>query len=246
MAWLPDHEDVAGIHNQLTAIFEHEEDPISPPGIKSSELLESACSRPHTGMGGVDKYESLEEKVAALFHSLTKNHAFHNGNKRTALVTALTVLYRNDRRLDNSVTDDNVYDFVVSVTADEYPEPEHGLNADSIVSEIAAWFKERSTPNNPRPSSMKTSDFLRRCEQAGASIKDAKGGSYVINKGQKSIRISRSTRQLDGMAILTYLRRLGLSESASGVSMDEFQDGYSDERSQIYRYMTALKRLAKT
>ena len=93
---------------------------------------------------------------------------------------------------------------------------------------------------------MKTSDFLRRCEQAGASIKDAKGGSYVINKGQKSIRISRSTRQLDGMAILTYLRRLGLSESASGVSMDEFQDGYSDERSQIYRYMTALKRLAKT
>lgn len=38
MAWLPDHEDVKGIHNQLTTIFEHEEDPISPPGVKSTEL----------------------------------------------------------------------------------------------------------------------------------------------------------------------------------------------------------------
>lgn len=93
---------------------------------------------------------------------------------------------------------------------------------------------------------MKTSDFLKRCEQAGSSVKNSKGGSYVINKGQKSIRISKSTRQLDGMAILSYLRKLGLSEAASGVSMGEFQDGYSDERSQIYRYMTALKRLAKT
>lgn len=246
MAWLPDHEDVKSIHNQLTAIFESEEDPISPPGVKSEGLLQSACSRPHTGIGGVDKYETLEEKVSALFHSLTKNHAFHNGNKRTALVTALTVLYRNDKRLNNAVTDDHVYDFVVAVTADEYPTPSHRLSTDQVVSEITAWFKARSTPNNPKPSSMKTSDFLKKCEQAGASIKESRGGSYVISKEMKSIRLSQSTRQLEGMAIMTYLRTLGLSEAAAGVSMDEFQDGYSDERSQIYRYMTALKRLAKT
>ena len=44
--------------------------------------------RPQTGLGTIDKYPTIEQKAAALLHSLIKNHAFHNGNKRTALVAA--------------------------------------------------------------------------------------------------------------------------------------------------------------
>lgn len=246
MIWMPTEEDVEAIHSQLTEIFLNEEDPISPPGMKSINLLSSACARPHTGAGDKYKYKTLEEKLAALFHSLTKNHAFHNGNKRTSLVTALTVLDRNGKRLGPSVTDDEVYDFVVSVTADNYPYNNHSMKMDDTIRHISQWFKRNSVPLTSRPSGMKTQEFLEKCELAGASIKQSKGGSYVISNKNKSIRFSQSVRQLDGMAIQKYLNKLSLNGNTSGILFEEFQDGYSRERAEIYRYMTALKRLAKT
>ena len=243
---MPSHNEVERVHEELTRIFENEDDPISPPGVKSPDLLESACTRPHTGIGSQDKYETLEAKAAALFHSLTKNHAFHNGNKRTALVTMLTVLRRNDRILSNSVTDEIIYDFVVSVTADEFPTPGHGLDVDGIVDSIAQWLRSNSEPSSSRTSGMKTKDFIKRCQQAGATVKESKGGSYVVTANQHGIRFSRSTRQLNGNAIRTYLRNLGISESTSGVTFDEFQEGIDVDRTEIRRYMVALRRLAKT
>jgi death-on-curing family protein len=65
--------------------------------------------------------------MAALFHSLTKNHAFHNGNKRTALVALLSSLNRNGYHLNAEVTDDVVYDLAIAVTADQFPNPGHAL-----------------------------------------------------------------------------------------------------------------------
>ena len=73
-------DGVKEIHFELAKIFAEENDPISPCGVKDINMLESACARPDAGLGRVEKYNSLELKVAALFHSLTKNHPFHNGN----------------------------------------------------------------------------------------------------------------------------------------------------------------------
>jgi death on curing protein len=244
--WLPDSDAVVAVHESLVQLFIEEDDPISPSGVKSLAMLESACSRPHTGAGTVEKYSTLESKLAALFHSLTKNHPFHNGNKRTALVSLLTALHRNDRRLDAAVTDDEIFDFVLAVTADEYPTPGHGQNVDDAVSAIAHWIKQRSTPNSSPVSSMKTRHFIDRCKAAGATAKPSKGGSYVLSNNGHSIRISNSTRQLDGQVIKQFLRKLHLNESESGISVDEFQEGASDEKTQIYRFISALKRLAKT
>lgn len=244
--WLPDADAVISVHEGLVQLFVDEEDPISPSGVKSQAMLESACSRPHTGVGNVQKYETLESKLAALFHSLTKNHPFHNGNKRTALVSLLTSLHHNDRRLESSVTDNQIFDFVVAVTADEFPSPAHGLDTDAVVNEIAAWVKKHSVSTVSTVPTMKTRHFLEKCKAAGATTKPSKGGSHVISHNGSSIRISKSTRQLSGPAIKQYLRKLHLNESESGISADEFQEGASDEKAQIYRFISALKRLAKT
>ena len=119
--WVPDAEKVAEIHRELTSLFADEEDPISPPGIKSEALLESACQRPSTAMGKTEKYTSLWSKTAALFHSLVKNHAFHNGNKRAAIVALLTTLYRNDYRFSQHIGDDEIFDLALRVTGDRFP-----------------------------------------------------------------------------------------------------------------------------
>lgn len=244
--WLPNADAVEEIHFSLARIFESENDPISPVGVKSRSMLESACERPHTGIGNSYKYETLDAKLAALFHSLTKNHPFHNGNKRTAVVSVLTALYRNDRRLNSDVTDDHVYDFVVAVTADAFPSIGHGLSVDEVVNEIAKWLKKHTVSVKARPAGMKTSDFISKCKAAGGHCKNASGGAYVVSNKEKSVRISKSTKQLDGAVVRQYLGTLGLSGSAAGISIEEFQEGANGEREQIYRYMAALRRLAKT
>lgn len=245
MIWMPTVNAVEDVHNGLVAMFEAEEDPVSPAGVKSPSLLESAIGRPHTGIGTSDKYDTLYRKSAALFHSLTKNHPFHNGNKRTALVTLLTTLHRNNRRLRPEVTDDELFDFVLSVTADEFPAPESALDVDAVVEEISRWIKERTVPIDSKPAGMKTTEFLDRCKQAGVKYKEGKGGTHVLQNGGFGVNISKSTRQLDGAVVRQYLKRLSLNEVA-GIGIDEFRDGASGEREQIYRFMATLKRLAKT
>jgi prophage maintenance system killer protein len=92
-------DEVLGIHDALAADFATSKDPIFPPGVKSRHLLDSAAGRPETGFGGDLKYPTTEMATAALFHSLVHNHPFHNGNKRTGLVSLLAMLDENGRVL---------------------------------------------------------------------------------------------------------------------------------------------------
>jgi prophage maintenance system killer protein len=63
-------------------------------GVLSYELLDSAAHRPFATFGGDFFYQNGLEQAAALFESLVLNHAFEDGNKRTALVTCLYFLDR--------------------------------------------------------------------------------------------------------------------------------------------------------
>lgn len=52
--------------------------------IRDQGLLISALERPQTQLYGVDVYPEFEFKVAALMHSLARNHGLIDGNKRLA------------------------------------------------------------------------------------------------------------------------------------------------------------------
>jgi death-on-curing family protein len=197
-------------------------------------------------MGKTEKYPDFYSKAAALFHSLTKNHAFHNGNKRTALVVLLTMLYRNDKTLKQDVTDDILYDFVLAVTSDAFPAPGHGLSTDEVVDGIQKWIRQHIESSVIKLGDMDTDDFVERCRQAGVNVKKSSNGKFALSKGMRSVSIGNSNRKLSGNVIRTYLRRLGLTATSSGVTMIEFTEGVTSEREQIRRFMTTLTRLAKT
>ena len=57
--------------------------------------LESAVLRPLTTVGGEDAYVDVYDKAAALMHSLARNHAFVDGNKRTAAAAMIIFLKVN-------------------------------------------------------------------------------------------------------------------------------------------------------
>ena len=64
------------------------------PGVRDQGLLEAALYRPQTGY-----YADLIEEAAALWESLSQNHAFVDGNKRTAFAATYTFLAVNGLRL---------------------------------------------------------------------------------------------------------------------------------------------------
>jgi death on curing protein len=66
-------------------------------GMRDQGLLEGALFRPQTG-----DYSSLIEEAAALWESLSQNHPFVDGNKRTAFAITYTFLAINGARLTAS------------------------------------------------------------------------------------------------------------------------------------------------
>ncbi len=77
-------------------------------GIRDAGLLEAALYRPQTGY-----YVGLIEEAAALWESLSQNHAFIDGNKRTAFAAMYTFLAINGARLTADA--EETYAFVAAL-----------------------------------------------------------------------------------------------------------------------------------
>lgn len=64
-------------------------------GIRDIHLLESALAQPEASFGGEWLHNDLFEMASAYAFHICQNHAFVDGNKRTALDVALTFLEAN-------------------------------------------------------------------------------------------------------------------------------------------------------
>ena len=96
-------------------------------GIRDPGLLEAALFRPQTGY-----YPTLIDEAAALWESLSQNHPFVDGNKRTAFAATYVFLAING--LEIIATDDEAQDFVL------------GLYATSSIAldKLRAWLGENT------------------------------------------------------------------------------------------------------
>lgn len=100
-------------------------------GLRDLGLLESAVFRPQATYAGEDLYPTLFAKVAALLHSLLKNHPFVDGNKRTSLASAGLFLSINGLQLIN--THEKEIEFALKVE-----------NESLSFEDIAAWFEQNT------------------------------------------------------------------------------------------------------
>lgn len=82
-------------------------------GVGDYGLLESASARPRASVFGQDAYPDLHLKAAALLHSLARNHALVDGNKRLAWTACRTFLAINAQWI--SAPEDERFDFVIGV-----------------------------------------------------------------------------------------------------------------------------------
>jgi len=98
-----DLEDVLGLVRDLR---------VGP--VRDLGLLDSAVARPRSSAFGQDAYPSLELKAAALLHSLARDHALVDGNKRLAWLATVVFLDLNSRASETS--HDAAFDLVMDVS----------------------------------------------------------------------------------------------------------------------------------
>lgn len=85
------------------------------PGVQVRDhgLLASALARPEATVFGTEPYPDLFTKAAALMHSLIKNHAYVDCNKRVGLVAGLLFLAMNGAYI--TADDDALFDLTMAI-----------------------------------------------------------------------------------------------------------------------------------
>jgi death-on-curing protein len=102
--------------------------------VRDYGLLEAALARPQASPFGEDAYPGVHQKAAALLHSLARDHALVDGNKRIALAATIAFLGMNGIRL--TLSNNEAYDLVIGVAT----------GALNDVASIAAVLEPHSEP----------------------------------------------------------------------------------------------------
>src|SRR5579872_1914546 len=102
-------------------------------GLRDEGALEAALFRPQTGY-----YADLIEEAAALWESLSQNHAFLDGNKPTAFAATYTFLAINGARLTADAQE--TYVFVETLYA------ANQISFDRLVT----WLRRHVTHATPK------------------------------------------------------------------------------------------------
>jgi death on curing protein len=104
--------------------------------VRDHGLLEASLARPRANILGKDAYPTLDTKAAALLHSLARNHALLDGNKRLALAALIAFCGLNGLRL--TLTNDEAYDLVMKVASGQL----------DTVDDITAVIQPATQPRN--------------------------------------------------------------------------------------------------
>jgi death-on-curing protein len=113
-------EDVLGVVDRI----------VGRDAVRDIGLLDSSVHRPSTNVFGHEAYPELMVKAAALLHSLARNHALLDGNKRTAWVCMRAMLRLNGQDLRAPVDAAEV--FVNAVARGDLEVPE-------IAKQLSEW-----------------------------------------------------------------------------------------------------------
>ena len=104
-------------------------------GVRDQSLLESAVDKPRKKLA-YEPESSLFELAASLGVGLARNHAFHDGNKRAALLATRAFLFLNGRELEPQENDEVLV--MVGVATGEISE-----------SQFASWLEQNCAAAKP-------------------------------------------------------------------------------------------------
>jgi death on curing protein len=111
------------------------------PGIRDEALLESAVAAPQATMRGQPLITDPVEIAAAYLFYICGNHAFIDGNKRTALAACLIFLETNELLPDKKLPIDDWEALVLDVAASR-------IDRDQTTARLRQLLKQLSRKGN--------------------------------------------------------------------------------------------------
>ncbi|MGB7381922.1 MAG: Fic family protein, partial [Rhodococcus sp. (in: high G+C Gram-positive bacteria)] len=108
-------------------------------GVREREGVEAAIGRPYSSGFGQDLFPTLWDKAAVYLHGLSSTQYFHDGNKRTAWLVAVTFLELNGIVIRN-VPDVEAEAFVLCVAKELFTNEDE---PDRTIEMAAEWFRTR-------------------------------------------------------------------------------------------------------
>lgn len=230
-------------------------------GILNYDMLSSAVSRQTVGYNDEEKWTIPIEKIATLLYGLTKDHAFNDGNKRTALLSLIIGLHRINRQVECKKKEFET--LLVRIASNElslYPSYKRFAgSADSEVLFIADFIKRNTRKTDMRFRSLTFNEFNTRLKAYDVWLDNPKGntinvykkkdGSFLnklFNKSQDE-RITQIgfpgwKRQVNPKAFRCVLEAAGLTAD-KGFDARVFYDGVEPEYRLIDEYYDVLRRL---
>ena len=257
-------EDVLSIHHELVRAFAEDDDPISPPGVRSQDLLESALERPKTGLAGERKYGTVELAGAALIHSLVLDHPFYNGNKRTGLVSLLAFLDKHS--FMPTCTEEQLFQTTLDLAAHRLVAEEHRHapdESDREVQKLALWIRKYTRRIDVGEKRLPWRRVERILRSYGCSIETTGGfgdkvkltrrrpiGSRLRGRReQRKLLVSSVYTRGDGYEIdkqdLRNIRKDLQLDEEHGIDSRVFYEAEAEPDEFIQKYRTVLRRLAQ-
>lgn len=206
-------------------------------------LLEGALTRPTTSLGNVMKYPTVEMAGAALVHSLVLDHAFHNGNKRTAVVCLAAFLDLNGYVL--TARDDEMIQFLIDVAEHKFGSTSTLRNADVETVNIAKWIASHSRKLSAAQQNLKYHSLMTILRRYGCEDHHRDGNAITITRGALQTFVgARNDGDEVNKATVARIRRDLRLEEVDGIDSDIFY--YDAERIPpfISRYRKVLRELA--
>lgn len=125
------------IYPPLDTVLRLHADLVGPDLVRDRGQVAATLARPAGGMVGEEFYPSIAAKAAALLHGFATTQAFVDGNKRMAVLVALTFLQMNGYYL--KMSDNDLYHLTIDAA-------EGLLDVNKVGEQIAAHMFEEQLP----------------------------------------------------------------------------------------------------
>lgn len=263
-------EDVLRIHDALCADFYGTGDPISPPGVKSQALLESAVGRQDVGAHRSRKYDDPVSNAATLTYGLCNDHPFHNGNKRTSLVAMLAHLDRNRLTLVNTKQEE-LFEMILAVATKQMaaqamrrrPKNFRGWkhDHDAEIEALAMWLKPRTKRVKRGERQLTYRELRIVLKRFGFDLRDPHNNLVDVYKLEERRPFLRRTPrpverkvgtigyhsegEVVAIKVMKDIRRISELREEDGCDSEAFYAGAEQFDVFINQYRTILRRLAR-
>jgi death-on-curing protein len=104
-----------------------------PDNFLHEENLDYLLDAVQAEMFGQPLYPTVSDKAAVYCYNIICNHIFSDGNKRTGLEAGSAFLKLNEFRLNQSIPQKAIFDFIIKVASGE-----------SSLEECWKWFRANS------------------------------------------------------------------------------------------------------